>query len=160
MKAPEIKSDNTTLAVRAAWTKRWVNDGRKKPIRGSVRLKDDVFTFADMHGQSIMTLRIEDIVAVRGHFVIVPGLRGGVIGTGIFESAIHIVPKEKQKDLLYFSWNPGKYASNRGRKYKEWLKEFKALGVPTRNDSYWLNAVVVLFICTVLWLLLHAAHLL
>ena len=71
-----------------------------------------------------------------------------------------LVPKEKQKDLLYFSWDPGKYVANRGRKYKEWLKEFKMLGVPTRNDSYWLNGIVILFICTMLWIALCLTHLL
>ncbi|MDQ5932378.1 MAG: hypothetical protein QG649_463 [Patescibacteria group bacterium] len=159
MKTLEIKSDDTTLAIRAAWTKRWV-DGNTKPLRGSIRLKNGTFTFADAHGQTIVTLGIEDIAAVHGHFVIVPGLRGGVVGTGIFESGIRIVPKEKQKDLLYFSWDPGKYASNRGRKYREWLKAFKALGVPTRNNSYWLNSLVVLFICAMLLIGLHLAHLL
>ena len=109
MKAPEIKSDDTTLAIRAIWTKRWVSDSRKKPVRGSIRLENGVLTFSDVHEQSIVTLDIKDIAAVRGHFVIVPGLHGGVVGTGIFESGIRVVPKEKQKDLLYFSWDPGKY---------------------------------------------------
>lgn len=160
MKSPEIKSDDKVLAIRVVWTKRWVNDNRKKPIRGSIQLKDGVFTFMDTHSQSIVTLHIEDIAAVRGHFVVIPGLRGGVVGTGIFESAIHIVPKEKQGDLLYFSWDSGKYASSHGRKYRTWLKAFNALGIPTRNDSYWLNGFVVLFIGTMLWIGLYLAHLL
>lgn len=160
MKAPEIKSTDTTLAIRVVWTRRWVNDSRKNPQHGSIQLENGVFTFADANGKSVITLGLEDIAAVHGHFVIVPGLRGGVIGTGIFESGIRIVPKEKQKDLLYFSWDLGKYVANRGRKYREWLKAFKALGVPTRNNSYWLNGLVILFICTMFWILLRLTHIL
>jgi len=134
MKAPEIKSDDTTLAIHAVWTKRWVNDSRKKPMRGSIQLKDGLFTFSDTHGQPAVTLNVKDIAAVRGHFVVVPGLRGGSVGMGIFEAGIRIVPKGKQKDLFYFSWDPGKDTTNRGQKYREWLKAFKALGAPTSQQ--------------------------
>lgn len=75
-------------------------------MRGSIRLENGVLTFSDVHEQSIVTLDIKDIAAVRGHFVIVPGLHGGVVGTGIFESGIRVVQRKTKRPslLLVGSW--------------------------------------------------------
>ncbi len=159
MKAPEIKSDDKTLAIRATWMKRWVNSSTGKTIaKGSMLLKDGTLTFADIHGNPLCTIHTIDIKSVRGCLVMLPG---GALGFGgTYAATIYIVPKKKQKDLLYFSWNAGGSSSNRGRKYKEWLKAFEELEVPTHTDTYWLSAVVLLFISVTAGLLLRAAHIL
>lgn len=60
---------------------------------------------------------------------------------GIYEVSLRVVPKQKQPDLLSFSWTP------RGRgsmqKLKAWLAAFRRAGVPVRNDTYLLVGLSV-----------------
>lgn len=149
MKAPEIKSDDTTLSIRALWTKDWMNNDS---IRGSIQLKNGVFTFFDSHGEPVTTVLSKDIKMVHGYVFWIPAM------TRIIAATIRIVPNEKREDRLYFTWDPDKYRANRGRKYKDWLEAFDALGVPTRNDGYWVSGLIIVIFCALLWSLLRATN--
>ena len=116
-------------------------------------LKNGVFTFFDSHGEPIITVLPKDIKRVHGYVFRIP-----VDGRGVLAATLRIVTNKKQKDWLYFTWDPGKYKANRGRKYREWLKVFEALGVPTRNDGYWVNGLVIAIFCAALWLLLRFTY--
>ena len=150
MKAQEIKSDETTLSIRALWTNNWMNNDS---IHGSIQLKNGVFTFFDSHGELVITVLPKDIKMVHGYVLRIPA-----DGRGVLAATLRIVTNEKQKDWLYFTWSPGKYRANRGRKYKEWLKAFNELGVRTRNDGYWVNGLVIAVYCAALWLLLRMTY--
>jgi hypothetical protein len=151
MKAPEIKSDDTILAIRAVWIKEWKNNDS---IHGSIQLKNGVFTFFDSHGESVITVLPEDIKRVHGYALIL--LPMGT--TDAVHAAIRIVPNEKRTDWLYFTWDMSRYTTNRGRKYKEWLNAFNKLGVRTRNDGYWVNGLVIAIYCAAFWLLLRFTY--
>lgn len=137
--------DVSSLSVHATWSRRWISSETRKdeahePVKGTLSLREGTCAFTDTHGEVHMALKLADIKKVRGYFFMLGGPWGGT--SGIYEVSLRIIAKQKQQDLLSFSWAPHGRAS--GQKLKTWLAAFRRADVPVSNDTYLLVGLLVL----------------
>lgn len=153
-KAAKSPANLRSLAIRAAWSRRWLSNENykntaRKPIKGTIAFEDGRFTFTDTEGNALVSIPERDIKKVRGFFYAMGGVQGISTLGGIYEASLLIVPRRKQQDLLSFSWTPGEHGPENMQSIRTWLKAFRLAGIRTKNDTYYIVGLFLLLFSAV-----------